>query len=37
MFGINAALSPIYEEQPHNIDSTLPKNQMYGCTFNLER
>jgi len=37
VFGINAALSPIYVEQPHYIDSALPKYQTDCCKFNLER
>ncbi|MBE0384525.1 hypothetical protein PCARR_b0519 [Pseudoalteromonas carrageenovora IAM 12662] len=37
MFGIYAALSPIYGEQPHDIGSVLPKNQTYSCKINHER
>jgi hypothetical protein len=36
-FGIYAALSSIHVEQPHNIDSALPKNQTHCCKINLER
>jgi len=37
MFGIYAALSPIYGEQPHYIGSALPKNQTYCCKFAHQR
>ncbi|MBE0361744.1 hypothetical protein PALI_b0757 [Pseudoalteromonas aliena SW19] len=37
MFGIYAALSPIYGEQPHDIGSALLKYQTHCCKFNLER
>jgi hypothetical protein len=36
-FGIYAALSSIHVEQPHNIDSALPKNQTHCCKINPER
>jgi len=34
MFGIYAALSPIYGEQPHYIGSALPKYQTICCKIN---
>ncbi|TMO02739.1 hypothetical protein CWB66_13210 [Pseudoalteromonas sp. S558] len=37
MFGIYAALSPIYGEQPHHIGAALPKNQTYSCKINHKR
>ncbi|GAA59054.1 hypothetical protein P20652_0913 [Pseudoalteromonas sp. BSi20652] len=36
MFGIYAALSPIYGEQPHHIGSALLKYQTC-CKFNHQR
>ncbi|MBE0359243.1 hypothetical protein PALI_a0476 [Pseudoalteromonas aliena SW19] len=37
MFGIFAALSPIYGEQAHDIGATLPKYQTVCCKINHER
>ncbi|MEH6482265.1 MULTISPECIES: GFA family protein [Pseudoalteromonas] len=37
MFGIYAALSPMYGEQPHIIGSALPKYQTHCCKFNHQR
>ncbi|TMO43595.1 hypothetical protein CWC25_11815 [Pseudoalteromonas sp. S4389] len=37
MFGIDAALSPIYVEQPHYIGSALPKYQTHYCKINHKR
>ncbi|MAD05544.1 MAG: hypothetical protein CMK65_18250 [Pseudoalteromonas sp.] len=37
MFGMDAALSPIYVEQPHDIGSALLKYQTYCCKINHNR
>jgi len=37
VFGIDAALSPIYVEQPHDTGSALPKYQTHCCKINHKR
>jgi len=37
VFGIDAALSPIYVEQPHYTGSALPKYQTHCCKINHKR